>query len=56
MTAQIPEQNQQQLLDLIPLKAFGRPEDVADVACFLASDAAQYITGQTIQVDGGMVM
>ena len=56
MTAQIPEQSQQQLLELIPLRAFGHPEDVADAVCFLASDAARYITGQTLQVDGGMVM
>ena len=56
MTAQIPEKNQQQLLDLIPLRHFGSPEDVADAVCFLASDAARYITGQTFQVDGGMVM
>lgn len=56
MTAQIPEQNQKQLLELIPLRDFGRPEDVADAVCFLASDAARYITGQTLQVDGGMVM
>ncbi len=56
MTAQIPEQNQKQLLELIPLREFGSPEDVADAVCFLASDAARYITGQTLQVDGGMVM
>jgi len=56
MTAQIPEQNQKQLLELIPLREFGRPEDVANAVCFLASDAARYITGQTLQVDGGMVM
>ena len=56
MTAQIPEQSQQQLLELIPLRGFGHPEDVADAVCFLASDAARYITGQTLQVDGGMVM
>ena len=56
MTAQIPEPNQKQLLELIPLREFGRPEDVADAVCFLASDAARYITGQTLQVDGGMVM
>ena len=56
MTAQIPEQNQKQLLEMIPLRGFGYPEDVADAVCFLASDAARYITGQTLQVDGGMVM
>ena len=56
MTAKIPEEFQKRLLELIPLQDFGMPEDVADVVCFLASDAARYITGQTIQVDGGMVM
>ena len=56
MTAQISEQHQNQLLDMIPLREFGCPEDVADAVCFLASDAARYITGQTLQVDGGMVM
>ena len=56
MTAEIPEKNQEQLLELIPLREFGDPEDVADAVCFLASDAASYITGQILQVDGGMVM
>lgn len=56
MTAQIPEQHQKQLLELIPLRRFGSPEDVADAVYFLASDAARYITGQTLHVDGGMVM
>ncbi len=56
MTAKIPEEFQNRLLELIPLQNFGTPEDVADTVCFLASDAARYITGQTIQVDGGMVM
>lgn len=56
MTAQIPEEFQKKLLELIPLQNFGAPEDVADAVCFLASDAARYITGQTLQVDGGMVM
>lgn len=56
MTAKIPEEFQNRLLELIPLQTFGNPEDVADTVCFLASDAARYITGQTIQVDGGMVM
>ena len=56
MTAQIPEANQEQLLEMIPLREFGHPEDVADAVCFLASGAARYITGQILQVDGGMVM
>lgn len=56
MTAQMPRQNQEQLRALIPLRRFGSPEDVADAVCFLASDAARYITGQTLHVDGGMVM
>jgi len=56
MTAQISEKHQKQLVELIPLREFGHPEDVADAVCFLASDAARYITGQTLQVDGGMVM
>lgn len=56
MTAKIPEEFQNRILELIPLQNFGTPEDVADTVCFLASDAARYITGQTIQVDGGMVM
>ena len=56
MTAQMPKQNQEQLRALIPLRRFGSPEDVADAVHFLASDAARYITGQTLHVDGGMVM
>ena len=56
MTAQMPQQNQEQLRALIPLRRFGSPEDVADAVHFLASDAARYITGQTLHVDGGMVM
>lgn len=56
MTAQIPEEFQEKALELIPLQNFGAPEDVADAVCFLVSNAARYITGQTLQVDGGMVM
>lgn len=56
MTAKIPEEFQKKALELIPLQNFGAPEDVADAVCFLVSDAARYITGQTLQVDGGMVM
>lgn len=40
----------------IPLGVFGKPEDIADAAAFLASDEAGYITGQVLHVDGGMVM
>ncbi len=56
MTAKIPEELQNKMLEFIPLQNFGTPADVADTVCFLASDAARYITGQTIQVDGGMAM
>lgn len=44
------------VLGQIPLGRYGEPEDVAGVVAFLASDAAAYITGQTLNVDGGMVM
>ncbi len=56
MTAKLSEQDQQKMLEVIPIGDFGGPEDVAEAALFLASDAARYITGQVIQVDGGMVM
>lgn len=56
MTSKLNEKQQEILLNNIPLKRFGKPEDVAKVASFLCSDAADYITGQVITVDGGMVM
>lgn len=56
MTAKLSEADRQRILEIIPLGVFGTPEDVAEVALFLASDSARYITGQVIQVDGGMVM
>lgn len=56
MTEKISEADQQKMLEMIPAGSFGTPEDVAETALFLASDAAQYITGQAIQVDGGMFM
>lgn len=40
----------------IPLKRFGETKEVADLVCFLASDSANYITGQVLQIDGGMLM
>ena len=45
----------QQWRDAIPLKRGGTPDDVANLALFLASDMSGYITGQTVNVDGGML-
>lgn len=56
MTQALTPQVQEALLRSIPLGRFGTPDDVADVAQFLVSDQAAYITGQVINVDGGMVM
>ena len=57
MTAeQLPEAQQAKLLEQIPLARIGRPEDVADVAAFLAGPEAAYITGQVLRVNGGMLM
>jgi 3-oxoacyl-[acyl-carrier protein] reductase len=56
MTAAMTEEARKALSGLIPLERLGRPEDIASVVAFLASDHAAYITGQTIVVDGGMVM
>ncbi len=56
MTRGLGEKAQSALLEAIPLGRLGEPGDVADLALFLASDHSSYITGQVIQVDGGMVM
>ena len=56
MTADLSEESREQLLKNIPLGALGEPEDVAEVALFLASPGARYITGQVLNVDGGMIM
>ncbi|HYG04650.1 MAG TPA: 3-oxoacyl-[acyl-carrier-protein] reductase [Chryseosolibacter sp.] len=55
MTGKLDEKTVELWRDAIPLKRGGRPEDVADACVFLASDLSSYITGQVIQVDGGML-
>ncbi|WP_438432392.1 3-oxoacyl-[acyl-carrier-protein] reductase [Gorillibacterium sp. sgz500922] len=56
MTDKLGSETKEALVAQIPLSRLGQPEDVAKTVCFLASDAASYITGQTIHVDGGMYM
>lgn len=56
MTAKLPEDIKAEWCKKIPLRRGGTPEDIADVATFLASDMSSYVTGQVIQVDGGMNM
>jgi 3-oxoacyl-[acyl-carrier protein] reductase len=56
MTAALPEESRTAALGMIPLGRFGQVEDVAPMAAFLLSDAAAYITGAVIQVDGGLAM
>lgn len=56
MTAKLGDEIQKKLIEQIPLGKLGQPQDVARVVRFLASDDAAYMTGQTLHVDGGMVM
>ncbi len=56
MTDVLPENVKSKLKEQIPLGRLGQPEDIANTVVFLASEATSYITGQTIAVDGGMVM
>ena len=56
MTAVLSDKAKEAMEANIPLKRGGKPEDVANAVLFLASDMASYITGQVINVDGGMVM
>lgn len=56
MTAAMPEKAKEATLTGIPMKRMGAPEDIANAVAFLVSDNASYITGQVVNVDGGMVM
>lgn len=56
MTAKLPENIMEAAKAAIPLKRFGKPEDIARVCAFLASEEASYITGQVISVNGGLVI
>lgn len=56
MTDELPTDVKEAMLQQIPLAKLGQPEDIANVVAFLASDAASYMTGQTLHIDGGMVM
>lgn len=54
MTAGLSDIARQRQIDLIPMKRFGKPEEIAAAVSFLASTNASYITGQTISIDGGL--
>ena len=54
MTAVLPQAAKEMILEKIPLKRQGKPEDIAEAALFFASDSSAYITGQVLSVDGGM--
>ena len=56
MTDSLPEELKETMLKQIPLAKLGQPEDIAKAVAFFASDNANYITGQTLRIDGGMVM
>ena len=56
MTSDLPETVKEKMLAEIPLGVFGQPDDIAGAVTYLASDAARYVTGQAIHVNGGMLM
>ncbi|OHC00412.1 MAG: 3-oxoacyl-[acyl-carrier-protein] reductase [Planctomycetes bacterium RIFCSPLOWO2_12_FULL_39_13] len=56
MTSVLPQEYKDKMIEMVPVKRFGKPEEVAKVAMFLLSDNARYITGHVINVDGGLAM
>lgn len=56
MTMGLPENIKEQILGQVPMSRFGEPEEIAEVVAFLTGEGVAYVTGQTITVDGGMVM
>lgn len=56
MTNELKEEIKNYYIDKIPLKRFGKPEEIASAVAFLLSDEASYITGETLKVNGGMLM
>ena len=56
MTQSLPEEYKNQLLSKIPLGKLGSPNDIANAVAFLASENASYITGETLHINGGMLM
>jgi 3-oxoacyl-[acyl-carrier protein] reductase len=56
LTGGLPKHLKEQILGQVPVGRFGEPEEIAEVVAFLAGERAAYVTGQTIAVDGGMVM
>jgi 3-oxoacyl-[acyl-carrier protein] reductase len=56
MSSQLNEDYQAKVMEMIPLGRYGQAQEIAEIVCFLLSDSARYITGQVIQVDGGLAM
>jgi len=54
MTAVLPDNVKEKMLEQVPLKRMGTAQDIANAVLFLASDDSTYITGQVLPVDGGM--